>query len=228
MLFRRLIFGRPKAAAEGRRKMVVGLGNPASDDAGRKMVVGLGNPGAEYAGHRHNVGFLCINRLARRHGIDLKSGRLAATGRGRIGDLEVVLVKPRTFVNNSGRAVAEVMKREKVFIEDVIVVYDELDLPEGRIRLRPRGSDGGHNGLKSIIAATGSGDFGRVRIGIGRPLVAGRPSWEPEVVARYVLSQPPSASREVLEAAIERACDAIEAALTGGFEGAMNEYNRAE
>ena len=201
---------------------------PEPEAGSRRLIVGLGNPGGAYAGHRHNVGFWCVNRLARRHGIELKAGKLASSGRGRIAGVEVVLVKPRTFVNASGDAVQELAGREGIPISDVVVIYDELDLPEGRIRLRRSGGDGGHNGLKSIIAATGSGDFGRVRIGIGRPEVRGVPSWDPDVVARYVLASPPRVSREALEAAADRACDAIEWVLTAGFESAMNRFNAAE
>ena len=191
------------------------------------IVAGLGNPGSEHAGQRHNVGFWCIDRLAKRHSISLRSSGIAATGKGRIGEVEVALVKPRTFVNNSGKAIAPLMRREGVPIGNVIVIHDDLDLPEGRIRLRPNGGDGGHNGLKSIIASTASGDFGRVRIGISRPLHQGVPSWDPEVVVRYVLAEPSKASRLLLDDAIERACDAIEAVITAGWERAMDQYNRA-
>jgi PTH1 family peptidyl-tRNA hydrolase len=190
------------------------------------VIAGLGNPGSEHAEQRHNVGFWLINRLAKRRGIDLKNGSVAASGKGRIAGAEVVLVKPRTYVNRSGTALGPLLRREGVPVENLIVVYDELDLPEGRIRLRPKGGDGGHNGLKSIIAATGSDAFGRIRVGIGRPRDHfGVPTWDPEIVVRWVLAQPPKASREVLDAAIERACDAIEAIITSGWERAMNTFN---
>ncbi len=136
-------------------------------------------------------------------------------------------MRPRTFVNGSGRAVAPLLQRHGLPLSRLIVVYDELDLPEGRIRLRPDGSAGGHNGLKSIIEATGGGGFGRVRVGIGRPLVDGVPSWDPEAVMRYVLAQPPRDGREALAAAIEQACDAVEAVTADGWERAMNVFNRA-
>jgi PTH1 family peptidyl-tRNA hydrolase len=191
------------------------------------LIAGLGNPGAEHAEQRHSVGFWCINRLAKRAGTTLKAGRNASTGKGRLAGAEVLLVKPRTFVNRSGSAIAPLLQKEGLAADRLIVLHDELDLPEGRIRLRPGGGDGGHNGLK-IVAATGSGDFGRIRVGIGRPLHQGVPSWDPEVVMRYVLADPPKASREVLDAAIERACDAIEAVITDGWERAMNRYNTVE
>jgi PTH1 family peptidyl-tRNA hydrolase len=189
------------------------------------LIVGLGNPGSEHTGNRHNAGFSCLNRLAKRHGIALKAGRSAWTGQGRIESREVILLKPRTFVNRSGTAVAPVAKREGIAPQNVIAVYDELDLPEGRIRLREKGSDGGHNGLKSISAAVGSNEYGRVRIGIGRPVVDGAPSWDPDVVAEYVLSNPPAAGRRVLDEALDRACDAVEAIISEGWERAMNKYN---
>jgi PTH1 family peptidyl-tRNA hydrolase len=190
------------------------------------VIAGLGNPGSEHADQRHNVGFWGINRLAKRHSIGLKNSSLATAGKGRIAGAEAVLVKPRTFVNGSGRAIGPLLRREGVPVENLIVIYDELDLPEGRIRLRPRGGDGGHNGLKSIIEATGSDAFGRIRVGIGRPKDHfGVPTWDPEIVVRWVLAQPPKASREVLDAAIERACQAIEAIITAGWDRAMNTFN---
>src|SRR5262249_42591 len=135
------------------------------------LIAGLGNPGTEHTSNRHNIGFACLNRLAKRHGLSFKAGKNAWTAKGAIGPEAVTLVKPRTFVNRGGAAVAPVARREDVPPQRVIVVYDELDLPEGRIRLRERGSDGGHNGLKSISAGLGSSEYGRVRIGIGRPVI---------------------------------------------------------
>jgi PTH1 family peptidyl-tRNA hydrolase len=191
------------------------------------VIAGLGNPGAEYAGQRHNLGFWVINRLAKRHGIDLKAQRMGSTGKGRIAEAEVVLVKPRTYVNGSGQAIAPLLKREGLPVDKLIVVYDDLDLPVGRLRMRATGGSGGHNGLKSIIDASGGSNFGRVRVGIGRPLDRGVPSWDPEHVMRWVLANPPKAQREILDAAVEQACDAIEAVMTVGWERAMDTYNRA-
>jgi PTH1 family peptidyl-tRNA hydrolase len=190
------------------------------------VVVGLGNPGSAYARNRHNVGHWAINRLARRHNVDLKASKTASTGIARIGESEVLLAKLRTWVNTSGDVLGPLLRRLGVPPQRLIVLYDELDLPEGRIRVRPRGSDGGYRGLKSIINAIGSRDFGRVRIGIGRPLKSGEPSWDPEVVASYVLANPPPAGREALERAAERACEAVECIVTRGYEAAMNEFNR--
>ena len=191
------------------------------------LVAGLGNPGAKYASSRHNIGAACVNRLAKRYKADMRTSSLAQTGHATIAGAEVLLCKPRTWYNGSGKAVAHLMQREHVAIGHVIVLYDELDLPEGRLRLRPGGSDGGNNGLKSIIEATQSRDFCRIRIGIGRPRHQGVPSWDPDVVIRHVLGAPSRESRALLEAAIDRTCDAVEAIIRDGMERAMDVYNRA-
>lgn len=194
------------------------------------LIVGLGNPGSKYAESRHNVGFRTIDALARRHDIKLRGPKfwqrgVADAGHGRIDDAEVILIKPQTFYNNTGRAVQNFMARDRVKPSGIIVLYDDLDLPEGRIRMRPNGSHGGNNGLKSIIDVAGN-DFGRIRIGIGRPLDKGVPSWDPDVVIRHVLAAPAPESRPVLESAIERACDAVEAIIRDGWDRAMEVHNR--
>lgn len=191
-----------------------------------RLIVGLGNPGGEYAGSRHNVGFWLVNRLARRHGIGMKTSGQAALGKGRIGGQEVALAKPRTFVNRSGEAVWNLIKRLKLDdAQELLVVCDDLDLPVGKLRLRPRGGHGGYKGLQSIIEATRSDEFPRLRIGIGRPVVDGRPSYEPEVIAGYVLAEPPPEERRLLDEAVEQAIEAIEVALTEGIERAMGRFN---
>ena len=191
-----------------------------------RLIVGLGNPGGEYADSRHNVGFWLVNRLARRHGIDLKTSGQAALGTGRIAGQEVALAKPRTFVNRSGEAVWNLIKRLKLDdAHELLVVCDDLDLPVGKVRLRPRGGHGGQKGLQSIIQAARSDEFPRVRIGIGRPVVDGQPSYEPEVIAGYVLAEPPPEERRLLDEAVERTIEAIEVALTEGVERAMARFN---
>jgi PTH1 family peptidyl-tRNA hydrolase len=195
------------------------------------LIVGLGNPGPKYEASRHNVGFRTIDALAGRHEIKLQGPKfwqrnLADAGSGRIAGAEVTLLKPQTFYNSTGRAVMRFMARERLKPSSIIAVYDDLDLPEGRIRMRPNGSHGGNNGLKSIIEGVGT-DFGRIRIGIGRPLDKGVPSWDPDVVIRHVLAAPTRESQPVIEAAIERTCDAIEAIIRDGWERAMDVYNRA-
>jgi PTH1 family peptidyl-tRNA hydrolase len=201
---------------------------PADDakDYQIRLVVGLGNPGDEYAGNRHNVGFWTINRLARKHNIDLESAGKASLGRGRIGGREVGLAKPRTFVNVSGDVVWNLIKRLNIDdAQELLVVYDDLDLPAGKLRIRPHGGSGGYKGLQSIIDATGTDRFRRIRIGIGRPAVGGEPSWDPEHVGTYVLSDPPPEERAVLDEAVERAVQAIEVAVADGIEVAMSRFN---
>lgn len=191
-----------------------------------RLVVGLGNPGSQYAGNRHNVGFWTVNRLARRHAIKLSTSGQAALGTGRIGGVEVALAKPRTFVNQSGAAVWNLIKRLKIDdAAELLVVHDELDLPAGKVRLRPQGGSGGYKGLQSIIDAVHSDRFPRLRIGIGRPVVQGKPSWDPEHVANYVLSDPPPDERGILDDAVARAVEMIELALAEGVEQAMARYN---
>lgn len=192
----------------------------------RWLIAGLGNPGPEYSHNRHNVGYWCVNRLARLHGINLKTKTLAAMGEGVILGTPVVLIKPRTYVNKSGDAVVPALRKWKVQATNLLVVYDDLDLPIGRIRIRNGGGDGGYKGLKSIIASLGSRDFPRIRIGIGRPHVEGEPSWEPSVVGDYVLGDPTRDQAKTLQDAVSRAAQAAERILTEGVETAMNKYNK--
>lgn len=194
--------------------------------AGVRLIVGLGNSGSEYAGNRHNAGFWTINRLARRHGIELKSAGKAALGEGVIAGRQVALAKPRSYVNTSGPIVWALCKRLKLDdASELLVVCDDIDLPVGKLRLRPQGGHGGYKGLQSIIEATASDGFPRLRIGIGRPVVAGKPSYEPDVVAGYVLSDPPPEERELLDQAVERAIEAIETLIGEGIERAMAQVN---
>jgi PTH1 family peptidyl-tRNA hydrolase len=190
------------------------------------MIVGLGNPGPAYSHNRHNVGYWTLNRLARLHSIPLKARRLAALGEGKIGDADVMLVKPRTYVNNSGHAVAAALKHAKVRPETVLVVYDELDLPAGRLRIKAKGGTAGHNGLRSIAAALGSTDFPRLRVGIGRPHIDGEPTWDSDMVAIWVLSDPTPQETKTLQNAVSRAAEAVETVLSEGLEAAMNKYNK--
>jgi PTH1 family peptidyl-tRNA hydrolase len=191
-----------------------------------QLVVGLGNPGSSYAKHRHNVGFWTVNRLAKRLGIDFtrRSG-LVELGEGEVDGHLVVLAKPRTMMNLSGKAVLQALKVYGLKPEQMVVIYDELDLPAGRVRLRPRGSHGGHNGMRSIVASTGSQDFPRIRIGIGRPRVDGEPTWDPEHVADWVLGPPGPTDRATLEAAADRAAEAVEIMLHEGVGVAMQRVN---
>lgn len=191
-----------------------------------RLIIGLGNPGRDNAHNRHNVGFWLVNRLARRYGIPLKThARLATTGEGRIEGRQAVLAKPRTYVNRSGEAVAALARRHGTRKEEILIVCDSLDLPVGTLRIRLRGGHGGHNGLRSIVSRLGTSDFPRIRIGIGRPVVRGEPSYDPAVIAEYVLSDPPPEERAALDGAVARGVEAVALMMTEGVEAAMNRFN---
>lgn len=185
------------------------------------LIVGLGNPGPKYAANRHNVGFRCVERLAAVHGLSFgrrqKRSRVAS---GSIRERRVILAQPRTFMNESGRAVAPLARFYRAPLERVLVVYDDLDLPLGAIRMRPVGGSGGHKGMRSIIERLGSRDFPRLRIGIDRP--PGR--MDPAV---YVLRDFSAKEEPLLEDTLERAVAAIETWLCDGVEAAMSCYNQS-
>lgn len=184
------------------------------------LIAGLGNPGPEYAANRHNVGFRCVDRLAATYGLTFdkrqKNGRVAL---GTILDRQVVLVKPETFMNESGRAVVALARFYQVPPEQMLVIYDDLDLPLGTVRLRPGGGSGGHKGMRSIIEHLGGQNFPRLRIGIGRPPGQMDP-------AAYVLQDFSAEEQPVVEEALERAVAAIETWLCEGIVMAMNRHNR--
>jgi peptidyl-tRNA hydrolase, PTH1 family len=183
-----------------------------------RAIVGLGNPGVEYAGTRHNVGFDVVDELAHRWGVRLKKWKTAAD-LAVVTDRDVLLVEPRTFMNESGLAVSAIMAFYKIQPADVLVVVDEIQLPLGKLRLRRSGSAGGHNGLKSVIQHIGDG-FPRLRIGVERG--------DPEAMLRHhVLSKFPPVEREVVEQAIRRAADAVETFVNDGLQVAMNRFNMA-
>ena len=183
------------------------------------LIAGLGNPGPQYAANRHNIGFRCLDRLAAAHGLTFdRRQKRALTARGVIAGREVLLVKPQTFMNESGRAVVPLARFYKVPPARLLVVYDDLDLPPGTLRLRPSGGSGGHRGMRSIIAQLGSQEFPRLRIGIGRP--PGR--MDP---AAYVLQDFAPEEWPLMEETLARAIAAIEVWLTEGLHAAMSRYN---
>ncbi|MCJ7492549.1 MAG: aminoacyl-tRNA hydrolase [Dehalococcoidia bacterium] len=202
---------------------------PVDDEtaAGTWLIMGLGNPGRDYAHNRHNVGFWCVNRLARSYNVALDNRTsLATVGQGHIEGRDAALAKPRTFVNNSGEAAAALVRRFRILPGHLLVICDSLDLPVGVVRVRARGSHGGHKGLKSITQKLGVDAFPRIRVGIGRPLVAGESSYDPEVIADYVLSDPPPDERRALDAATETVIAAVACIMEQGVEAAMNRFNR--
>ena len=183
------------------------------------IVVGLGNPGEEYANTRHNVGFWCVDLLSSRHSILLsRRHKLAALGEGGVEGHPVVLAKPRTFVNLSGEAVAYLLARYGARPQALMVVYDDMELPLGALRLRPRGGAGGHNGIRSIIESLGTQDFPRLRIGIGQPETGG------DRVA-HVLGEMDAEERATVDEAAERAARAVTTVLSDGIDAAMNRFN---
>ena len=183
------------------------------------VIVGLGNPGPEYAATRHNAGFWCIDSLADRHDIDLeRKNRSAVIGEGSIGLSPVVLVKPRTFVNRSGAAVSYLSARYSMPIDKLLVVCDDINLAPGKLRLRRRGSAGGHNGIKSVIEAAASQDFPRLRIGVGRP-----PDGTGQI--EHVIGPMEPDDREVVDEAVERAADAVACLLAHGMDETMSRFN---
>ena len=185
-----------------------------------KLVVGLGNPGAKYENTRHNVGFAAVDVLAARHFVQWEAaprGAGALVGRWRAAD--VVLAKPLTFMNLSGQAVVGLLQFYKIELPDMLVIVDEVQLDTGRIRLRPDGSAGGHNGLKSIIGSLGTSGFPRLRIGVGRGDAR-------RDLADHVLAKFDADERPIIDEAIGRAADASEAFVADGMAVAMNRFNR--
>jgi len=184
----------------------------------RWLIVGLGNPGTEYARSRHNIGFLCLDALARRYGEQIRHrAARALVGRVRIGDREIILAKPQTMMNLSGAAVRALRDKYGAALERLAVVHDDLDLPFGRLRVRRDGSAAGHHGVESIIGALASRDFVRFRVGIDRPVGEG---------ADYVLGVFTEAEREQLPEVVQRVGDAVLFALKHGIERAMTEFNK--
>ena len=185
------------------------------------MIVGLGNPGKEYEWSRHNLGFMLIDKLASEKGIDVKRRECQSlVGRGEIEGCAVKLVKPQTYMNLSGEAVACLLAKHKLEEpgEKLIVISDDLALPFGKIRIRARGSAGGHNGLKSIIGAVGTNEFTRLRIGI-------QPEHPIADAKRFVLDSFSGAARPEVEKILERSAEALRAILKDGVLKAMTEYN---
>ena len=191
-----------------------------------RLIIGLGNPGKTYAHNRHNIGFLCINYLSRLHSIKVKRNQCKSQiGSGKINDAEVLLAKPRTFVNLNGEAVNKLMRKYKIPVDELIVICDDLDLPLGKLRIRQGGGSGGHKGIKSIISALESQDFCRIRIGIGRPAQDNTATYNDDIIVNYVLSDFTPEERQIIKPVIARTADAIECILTDGLTTAMNKFN---
>lgn len=187
-----------------------------------ELIVGLGNPGKEYESSRHNVGFLVVSRLAKAHGIPLNERKYKSRwGKGHIDHHPVILAKPHTYMNLSGGAVERLLAACALTPRQLIVIHDDLDLPFGRIKIKEQGGNGGHKGIQSIMHALGTGDFPRIRVGIGRP---------PDGLdaADFVLQPFDEIERRSLNEVIARSREALELLLEQGIQAAMNHYNRKE
>lgn len=184
-----------------------------------KIIAGLGNPGKEYEHTRHNMGFDVIDELARRWHVTLwKEDMKAEIGQTLVNGEKVLLVKPLTYMNNSGEAVGAIARYYKVDLDDIYIICDDLDLPPGKTRIRKKGASGGHNGIKSLIAHLGSENFNRFRIGVGHPQ-------DGHTVVEHVLSRPYGEDIQKIEDAKIHTADSIESALKDGVDYAMNVFN---
>ena len=183
------------------------------------LIAGLGNPGRDYVNTRHNVGFEAVSVLSSFYEIPLKKIKHKALfGEGKIGGEQVILAQPQTFMNNSGESIREIMDYYKIPITNLIVIYDEVALPAGKIRIKPSGSAGGHNGMKSIVNILANENFPRIRVGIGRP------NYEGDLV-NFVIGAIDEEDKEELEKGKEVAKNALIEILKNGIESAMNKFN---
>ena len=184
-----------------------------------RLIVGLGNPGLEYRCTRHNLGFRCVDLISKEWSIPVKERRAKAVlGRGIYAGREVVLAKPRTFMNNSGQGVSYLLTRFSADIDHLLVIYDDMELPLGRLRIRASGSDGGHRGVESLIYELGTQDFPRMRLGIGPPP-------EEQDPVDFVLGRFSGEEMEIVDRAVETAVKAVEYWLEEDIDIAMNRFN---
>ena len=183
------------------------------------LIAGLGNPGKEYENTRHNAGFMVLDALADKLGADISEKKhKALCGKAVIGGQKVILLKPQTYMNSSGESIRAAADYYKVDPEDILVVYDDISLAPGQLRIRAKGSAGGHNGIKSIIAHLGTQEFPRVRVGVGEK----PPRMD---LADYVLSRFSKEDRAAMEDAFKEAAKAVEVMITEGMDTAMNQFN---
>ncbi len=183
------------------------------------IIVGLGNPGKKYEATRHNVGFMTIDTLAEKLNIKVNKIKFKGLlGEGRIAEEKVILLKPQTFMNNSGESIVEILNFYKLKPENLYVIADDIDIEFAQIKIKKNGSAGTHNGLKSIVNLTGSKDFARFKVGVGKK----HPN---EDLASFVLSNFPAKDKKHIEGAIEACADAVIESVTSGIDKAMNNYN---
>lgn len=183
------------------------------------LIVGLGNPETDYARTRHNMGFDTINVIAKKYKIEMTRTKFNSIfGMGTIEGKKVVLVKPQTFMNLSGQAVREFVNFYKINMEDVIIIYDDMDIEKGIMKIRKKGGPGSHNGMKSVVQELATQEFPRIRVGIGKPE-------HKNDAINYVLGYIPDDEYEVLQIGVEKASKAIEEIIKNGIDIAMNNYN---
>ena len=184
-----------------------------------KLIIGLGNPEQDYSGTRHNMGFDVINELSKNYDIEVNKNKFKSLfGDGIIEGQKVVLLKPQTFMNLSGEAVNEVVSFYKIPLEDILVIYDDLDIEPGKIRIRKSGSPGSHNGIKSVTHFLKSNDFARVRVGIGKP--------DSNIdLIEYVIGGIDENEKEILKLGVSKAVEAIIEIIKNNIDSAMNKYN---
>lgn len=191
---------------------------PTSPPSPRRLIVGLGNPGKDHAENRHNVGFQLADRLAARYGLNFdKMEFQGLLSIGQIGEVGVILLKPLTYMNQSGKAVRPVQRKYNISTQHILVVYDDLDLPLGKVRVRERGRPGGHKGMESVIAALGTLDIARIRIGIGRP--------DGQAPEQYVLQDFSLDESIAVGHALEKAVEAAVSFVRDGIGPTMNKFN---
>lgn len=193
---------------------------PVMQGAVEYIIAGLGNPGVQYESTRHNAGFMAVDTLAQKHNFEMKKLRFKAlTGEVMLSGKRCLVMKPSTFMNNSGEAIVEAMNFYKIPIENVIICYDDISLEPGKLRIRKKGSDGGHNGIKSIIYLTGSQDFPRIKLGVGA-----KPHKDYDL-ADWVLGNFPKEDLPKMHEATDNACKAMELIVAGQTDKAMNSFN---
>ncbi|MBQ9965562.1 MAG: aminoacyl-tRNA hydrolase [Clostridia bacterium] len=184
------------------------------------LIAGLGNPGIQYEKTRHNAGFMCIDAFAEKNGARIEKHKFdAIIGEARIGDSRVLLAKPQTFMNLSGKSVTAIAKFYKIPYDKVLVIFDDISLDVGKIRVRRSGSDGGHNGIKDIIELSGTNNIPRIKVGVGKKP---HPDYD---LKDYVLGKFPESEKENLENAINKCIKAAEEIIKRGIDSAMNKYN---
>ncbi len=183
------------------------------------LIVGLGNPEQEYGKTRHNMGFDTINKIADQYGIEVKKKKFDSLyGEGKIGQEKVILLKPQTYMNLSGKAILQVVQFYKISMEEVFIIYDDMDIEPGHIKIRKKGGTGSHNGMKSVVQELQTEDFARIRVGIGKPQFK-------EDRINYVIGTVPEEEREKLEEGTTKAKESIIEIVKNGIDVAMNKFN---